>query len=88
MYPSIKDIRRTAAIVAGYHVGTLIYNDKGLPYLQQEDGSVIAATDAIDVLNTENNWQSVNPEDHTRIAAESQPVYAGMDARMKRRKLK
>ncbi len=76
----IRHIEKTANIAGGFTVGTLVIESQGV-FLQLDDGSLVPATGKVEVKNG-GTWQTLAPEDFSRITAEGWPAYAGMDARM------
>lgn len=75
-----RSIEKTANIAGGYTVGNLVIDPQGV-FIQLDDGSLVPATGKVEVKNG-GTWQTLAPEDFSRITAEGWPAYAGMDARM------
>ncbi|MDD2585496.1 MAG: hypothetical protein PHT79_06685 [Syntrophomonadaceae bacterium] len=77
----IRHIQRTADIAGGYRVGNLVIKSQGT-FLQLENGTMIPTASRHVEVNNGNQWQTLNPDDLTRVTVEGWPAYAGLDARM------
>lgn len=77
----VRHIQRTADIAGGFIVGNLVIDDD--VFIQLDNGQLVPATGSVEVKNGD-HWRCLTTTDFQAVTVEGWPLYAGLDARMKR----